>query len=222
MLSFGCHGARVARVHSFLCETSCVRARMYEKKDMTVPNQHDITITDLGLDLESGSGDIPISPVVATMNARISDAALTTGVKAILLKVGDRAPGDVDFEEARFVPGGAEITVEAGMGRLLKAKVTAVVAITASGSEAISVKIDEIRALGKLPVEGFVSPIIEKGLEKATATAGVESDPNEERAILIYPNVLLKSQGIDLTFKEPGAWSVMYGPGFMDVSFTSI
>lgn len=179
----------------------------------------DLTLDNIGIELVPQPGEPPLAQIVHTLYARVTDATLEKGVKAVLELVGDRAPIDVEFQKAHFVPGGAEITVEAGTGRLLRAKATAVVSISAHDSDVISVRIDEIRALGRLPVEGLVSPLIEKALGKASDMPGIELDPSAHRAILVSPNGVLKSQGIDLTFVEPGSWTVNYGQGWMGASF---
>ena len=97
-----------------------------------------------------------------------------------VLELGkSKMPMEVDLEGARFVPGGAEVTVNAGTGRFLRAKATAVIGITANDDEMVTVEIKEIKALGKLPIESIVGPILDKGLDKATAFPGVERDRPE-------------------------------------------
>ena len=139
----------------------------------------------------------------------------------VLQMAGDKAPVEIEFEEAHFVEGGAEITVTAGVNRFLRAKATAVIGITAHNDDSIAVAVVDVKALGKLPVEGFVAPAIEKGLSKAAELPGITRDPNNAQGILIKPNVLLQSKGVPLEFKDPGSWSVVYGPRTMTAKFAA-
>ena len=170
--------------------------------------QYDLRVTDVALDLEPGTEKVPLAPLVYTLTASINDAALTKSVLAVLAMGKSKMPMEVDLEGARFVPGGAEITVNAGSGRFLRAKATAVVGITGRDEDTVSVEIREIKALGKLPIESIVSPILEKALDRATGFPGVVRDTTKSRGLLVTPNVLLKSQGIPLRFVEPGGWTV--------------
>ena len=139
-----------------------------------------------------------------------------------MLEIGkSKMPMEVDLEGARFVPGGAEVTVNAGTGRFLRAKATAVIGITANDDEMVTVEIKEIKALGKLPIESIVGPILDKALDKATAYPGVEKDPTRGRTLRVDPNVLLKSQGVPLRFSQPGGWTVTTAPDLLSASFSA-
>src|SRR5690606_35843478 len=134
----------------------------------------DLRITDVSMDLEKGTEKVPLAPLVYTLTANLNDVALTKSVLAVLELGKNKMPMEVDLEGAKFVPGGAEVTVNAGSGRFLRAKATAVIGISASNDQQVTVEIKEIKALGKLPIESIVGPILDKGLDKATAYPGVE------------------------------------------------
>jgi hypothetical protein len=168
----------------------------------------DITISHLTMDLRPETGNIPFTPVVHALQVALSNDALIKAVKAVLVMSRSKLPVEVEFEEGEFVPGGAEITVSAGLNRFLKAKATAVLGITASNSQTVSVEIQEIRTLGKIPIEGMVGPLIDKGLDKAAQMPGIGRDPARNQGLLINPDELLKSQGIPLEFAKPGGWTV--------------
>ncbi len=168
----------------------------------------ELRITDITMDLEKGTEKVPLAPIVYTLTANLNDAALTKSVLAVLELGKNKMPMEVDLEGAKFVPGGAEVTVNAGSGRFLRAKATAVLGITAHDDDKVTVEIKEIKALGKLPIESIVGPILDKGLDKATAYPGVEKDPSRSRTLRVDPNVLLKSQGVPLRFAQPGGWTV--------------
>jgi hypothetical protein len=119
------------------------------------------------------------------------------------------------------VPGGAEVTVNAGTGRFLRAKATAVLGITATDDDKVTVEIKEIKALGKLPIESIVGPILDKGLDKAAAYPGVERDGIRARTLQVDPNVLLKSQGVPLRFAQPGGWTVTSAADILTAVFAS-
>lgn len=179
----------------------------------------DLRITDVSMDLEKGTEKVPLAPVVYTLTANLNDVALTKSVLAVLELGKSKMPMEVDLEGAKFVPGGAEVTVNAGTGRFLRAKATAVVGITASDDDKVTVAIKEIKALGKLPIESIVGPILDKALDKATAYPGVEKDPARSRTLRVDPNLLLKSQGVPLRFAQPGGWTVTTAPDQLSASF---
>ena len=181
----------------------------------------DMRITDVAMDLEKGTDKVPLAPIVYSLTATLNDVALTKSVVAVLELGKSKMPMEVDLEGAKFVPGGAEVTVNAGSGRFLRAKATAVIGITATDDEKVTVEIKEIKALGKLPIESIVGPILDKGLDRATAYPGVEKDSLRARTLRVDPNVLLKSQGVPLRFAQPGGWTVSSGDNFLTASFAA-
>ena len=188
---------------------------------MSGPRQ-DLVLTDMTMELRPASGNIPFTPVVHSLDVQLANAALINAVKAVLAMSKSRMPVEVEFEDAEFVPGGAEITVTAGLNRFLKAKATAVVGITAHRSDTVSVEIREIRTFGKIPIEGMVGPMIEKGLDKATQMLGIGRDPARKQGLLINPDELLKSQGIPLEFAHPGGWTVESGTRHLSARYESL
>jgi hypothetical protein len=184
-------------------------------------HQTDIQVLDIGVDLGPGNDKVPVSSQVQTFRARITDAALAKAVQAVLTMARPKMPFEVEFESAVFVPGGAEITVQAGAGRFLRAKGTAVLGFSGDGADKIAVEVKEVRALGKLPIEGIVAPFIDKGLDRATTYPGIQRDSSRHRGLLIEPNVLLASQGVPLDFKSAGTWTTNYGSGWMETAFTA-
>lgn len=181
----------------------------------------DLRVSNVSMDLEKGTEKVPLAPIVYSLTADLNDVALTKSVMAVLELGKSKMPMEVELEGARFVPGGAEVTVNAGSGRFLRAKATAVLGITASDDEMVTVEIKEIKALGKLPIESIVGPILDKGLDKATAYPGVEKDGTRARTLRVDPNVLLKSQGVPLRFAQPGGWTVETGPDALTATFAS-
>lgn len=181
----------------------------------------DLRITDVTMDLEHGTEKVPLAPLVYTLTANLNDVALTKSVLAVLTMGKSKMPMEVELEGAKFVPGGAEVTVNAGSGRFLRAKATAVIGITANNDERVLVEIKEIKALGKLPIESIVGPILDKALDKATAFPGVEKDVSKSRSLRIDPNVLLKSQGVPLRFAQPGGWTVNSGADVLTAVFSA-
>jgi hypothetical protein len=181
----------------------------------------DLRITDVTMDLEKGTEKVPLAPIVYTLTANLNDVALLKSVQAVLELGKSKLPMEVDLEGAKFVPGGAEVTVNAGTGRFLRAKATAVIGITASDDGKVTVEIKEIKALGKLPIESIVGPILDKGLDKATAYPGVERDSLRARTLRVDPNVLLKSQGVPLRFAQPGGWTVTTAADLLTATFAA-
>jgi hypothetical protein len=111
--------------------------------------------------------------------------------------------------------------VNAGSGRFLRAKATAVIGIEAQDDERVLVEIKEIKALGKLPIESIVGPILDKALDKAAAFPGVEKDVSRSRSLRVDPNLLLKSQGVPLRFANPGGWTVTSGADKLTAVFAA-
>lgn len=181
----------------------------------------ELRVTDVAMDLEPGNEKIPLGPVVYTLTANVNDSALTKSVLAVLTMGKSKMPMEVDLEGAKFVPGGAEVTVNAGSGRFLRAKATAVLGITARDEETVLVEIREIKALGKLPIESIVGPILDKALDKATAFPGVERDGSRARSLRVDPNALLKSQGVPMRFHQPGGWTVTSSADLLTAVFAA-
>lgn len=181
----------------------------------------EMVVTNIAMDLEPGTDKVPLGPVVYSLTANLNDSALTKSVQAVLGMGKGKMPMEVDLEGARFVPGGAEVTVNAGSGRFLRAKATAVIGITANNAEKVSVEIREIKALGKLPIESIAGPVLDKALDKATAYPGVERDATKARGLIVDPNLLLKSQGVPARFHQPGSWTVTTGPDILTAVFAS-
>lgn len=179
----------------------------------------DLRITDIAMDLEPSTEKVPLSPVVYSLTAHLNDATLTKSVLAVLGMGKNKMPMEVDLENAKFVPGGAEVMVNAGTGRFLRAKATAVIGITAREDETVTVEIREIKAMGKLPIESIAGPVLDKALDKAAAFPGIVKDPTKARSLRIDPNILLKSQGIPLRFAQPGGWTVSAGADFLTATF---
>jgi hypothetical protein len=182
-------------------------------------NSTDILVTNVALDLEPGSPGVPFTPLVHSFRATITDAALVKCLQAILVVGRSKMPMEVELNEARFVSGGAAITATAGTARFLRAKATTIVGISGPGTETISVEVREIRALGKLPIESIVGPILDRALDRAATFAGVQRDPARHRGLLIAPNVLLQGQGLPLRFAEPGGWTVDSQSGSLEAAF---
>jgi hypothetical protein len=181
----------------------------------------ELRIDAVAMDLEPGTEKVPLAPLVYSLTANLNDSALTKSVLAVLGLGKSKMPMEVDLEGARFVPGGAEVTVNAGSGRFLRAKATAVIGITASNDETVLIEIREIKALGKLPIESIVGPILDKALDKAAAYPGVEKDVSRARSLRVDPNLLLKSQGVPLRFAQPGGWIVSTSPDALTAVFTA-
>lgn len=191
-------------------------------KDQTMSKSTpDLRIADAVMDLEPGTDKVPLAPVVYGLTAHLNDAALTKSVQAVLGLGKSKLPMEVDLEGAKFVPGGAEVTVNAGSGRFLRAKATAVIGISAHDDEMVEVEVREIKALGKLPIESIVGPVLDKALDKAAAFPGVEKNVSRSRSLRIDPNVLLKSQGVPLRFAKPGSWTVTSGADILTAVFSA-
>src|SRR5687768_11417660 len=123
------------------------RSRREQRTHTMSKTTADLRITDVTMDLEKGTEKVPLAPIVYTLTANLNDVALLKSVQAVLELGKSKLPMEVDLEGAKFVPGGAEVTVNAGTGRFLRAKATAVIGITASDDDKVTVEIKEIKAL---------------------------------------------------------------------------
>lgn len=179
----------------------------------------DIVIQDLHLSLQEGSSEIPLTPAVGAMVAQVSERALSLGVRTALSMSKGKLPVDVEFEEAHFNGQGAEVTVSAGLNRFLRARATAVLAISATNDRVVRVDIREIRTLGKISVESMIGPVLDRALDKAAEKPGIDRNPAAERSLLIEPNALLAEIGIPLEFSAGGRWTVVNTTGLLTVKF---
>lgn len=186
-----------------------------------MPNQHDIQITEMSMDMNPHGGKIPVSMTVASLAAVLTDRWLQKMVITGLQQTGDKLPVEIEYEGAQWVATGAEVTVKAGAGRFLKASATVVIGISGEGPDLICVEVKEIQALGMLPVDSMAAPAIEKGMQKAAQQPGVSIHPTRQRALLIDPNVLLRARDIPLVFQPGGRWAALGANGVMNLRFTS-
>ncbi|CAN5691362.1 hypothetical protein BH23CHL5_BH23CHL5_21230 [soil metagenome] len=182
----------------------------------------DISVNTLELDLVRGSEKTPLQPLVRGMSVTLSDVALEKAIHTVLEMAKSRMSVEVEYEDSKFVPGGAEVTVSAGLNRFLRAKATAVIGISASKSQQVSVEIQEIRTLGKISIESFAGPMIEKALSKASAMPGIDRDTGRSRGLLIDPGELLRSNGVPVSLAYPGGWTVEPAAGILNARFETI
>src|SRR5262245_59935277 len=179
----------------------------------------EIQADDVQLYLEPIAGKPPFRAVVQNIRLRLTKDALTKAV-AVALEMGrDRAPVDVELRSTRFVDEGAEIVVQVSKGRFFKTDVRTLIGLIAQGAPQVRVEIKEVKALGKLPIDAFVDPVLEKALGKATTFAGIERAPGGGRALLIRPDELLGSLGVPLQFATPGEWDARTEDGLMELQF---
>jgi hypothetical protein len=181
----------------------------------------EITVRNLCIDLERGTEKVPLAPIVRGLEAEITDAALSKAIRAILSIAAERLPVEMTFESAVFMPTGADVTVTAGPNRYLRAKAKADIGIAAETSDQIVVSIRDIRAMGRLPIESFTAPLIDKALAKASRFAGVTRVPGETNALAIEPNVLLAAYGVPARFDPAGQWTVRTDAGALTARFDS-
>jgi len=186
-----------------------------------MPNSHDIQITEMSLDMNPRAGKVPVSMNVASLSAILTDRWLQKMVITGLQQTGDKLPVEVEYEGAQWAPTGAEVTVKAGAGRFLKASATVVIGIAGEGPDLICVQVQEIRAMGMLPVDSMAAPAIEKGMQKAAQQPGISIHPTKQRALLIDPNVLLRSRDVPLVFQPGGRWTAQGTAGVMNLNFQS-
>jgi hypothetical protein len=179
----------------------------------------EIQADDVQLYLEPVAGETPFRTVVQSIRLRLTNDVLAKAVAVALEKGRDRAPVDLALRSTRFVGEGAEIVVEVSKGRFFKTDVRALIGLIAQRAPQVRVEIKEVKALGKLPIDAFVDPVLEKALGKATAFAGIERAPEGGRALLIRPDELLGSLGVPFQFATPGEWDAKTDEGVLELRF---
>lgn len=184
--------------------------------------QPGIEMTDVLLSLESTpgtTGKAPFQPVVQGIRIKLSDDTLSKLLEWAVALGRDRAPVDIAFRSARFIADGAEIVVEVSKGRFFKTDVRALVGMVADDAKELRVDIKEIKALGKLPIDAFVEPVVDKALAKASTRPGISRAPGSNRALLIDPAVALAALGLSLRFQPEGLWQARTTDGALSAHF---
>jgi hypothetical protein len=181
--------------------------------------ESEIQVDELRMALEPMAGKTPFQTVVQGIRLRLNDAALRKIVDVALAKGRDRAPVDVELRSTHFTGEGAEIVVQVSKGRFFKTDVRAVIGLTAVAAEQVRAEIKEVKALGKLPIDAFVDPVLEKALGMAAARPGIVRAPGGGRALLIRPEELLASFGLPLEFATPGEWDARTDEGVLELRF---
>jgi len=180
--------------------------------------QAEIQIDDLRLSLEPIPGNPPFRSVVHGLRLQVTDEVLAKVVEVALVKGRDRAPVDVELRSTRFVAEGAEVVVHVSKGRFLKTDVRTLVGLATADNGRVRVDIKEVKALGKLPIDSFVDPILDKALGMATRRPGIERVPGV-RSLLIRPDEVLAGLGVPLTFAADGTWDVESHAGGFELRF---
>lgn len=180
----------------------------------------DVQVHDMAFDTNPTGGDPPLAMLVYRVTAELSDAWLEKMVKIGLNAGASKFPVDVTYEGSQFVANGAEVTLKAGSG-FLKASATICLEVAGAGPNRIMIKVAEIRALGMLPVESFLNPVMEKGIDRACEKPGITRHPVQPRTVVVDPNVLLQTQGVQLQFADGGQWNVNGQPGSLTMTFKS-
>jgi hypothetical protein len=184
-------------------------------------HEPEIHVTDLRLALERSSGKVPFQTVVDQIRLRLTNDVLTKMVEAALVMGRERAPVDLELRSTRFTVEGAEVIVQVSKGRFLRTDVRALVGLTAADAEHVRVEIREVKALGKLPIDAFVDPVLEKALTLASARPGIDRAPGDGRVLLVRPDQVLASLGVPLQFAESGQWHTRTEEGALEVRFRS-
>jgi hypothetical protein len=184
--------------------------------------ESEIQVDELRLSLEPMTGKVPFRTAVQGIRVRLNDEALRKVVEVALAKGRDRAPVDVELRSTRFVAEGAEIVVQVSKGRFFKTDVRALLGLAAVAAEQVRVEIKEVKALGKLPIDAFVDPVLEKALGMAAARPGITRAPGGGRVLLIRPEEVLGSLGVPLQFATPGEWDARTGEGVLELRYRTL
>jgi hypothetical protein len=178
----------------------------------------EIQIDELEMSLEPIPGNPPFRSTVQRLRLQVTDTVLAKVVEVALAKGRDRAPVDVDLRSTRFVDEGAEVVVQVSKGRFLKTDVRTLVGLAAADDGRVRVDIKEVKALGKLPIDSFVDPILDKALGMATRRPGIERVAGS-RSLLVRPDEVLAGLGVPLTFASGGSWDVDSHLGGFELRF---
>lgn len=184
--------------------------------------ESEIQVDELRLALEplaGMAGKTPFRTVVQGIRLRLNDEVLRKAVEVGLVKGRDRAPVDLELRSTRFTGEGAEIVVQVSKGRFFKTDVRAVLGLGTVAAEQVRAEIKEVKALGKLPIDAFVDPVLEKALGMAASRPGIVRAPGGGRALLIRPEELLASFGLPLQFATPGEWDARTAEGMLELRF---
>lgn len=182
----------------------------------------EIVVTDLALSLEPAeSGNLPLQPVVIRARIKLDDNGVDKIVRVVLTKARDRIPVDVALQSAKFQDGGLEIMAQVSKGRFMKADVRAVIGIAAAGTEQITVEVQDVKALGMLPLDAFIAPVLERAFAMASSRPGIARSASNTRALLVDPAEILRAFGVPLRFAVGGTWTVHPATGAIEVEFVT-
>ncbi|MER3436402.1 MAG: hypothetical protein C4346_01540 [Chloroflexota bacterium] len=182
----------------------------------------EIVVTDVRLGLVPGERPaFPLEPVVHGARVRLGNDALEKVVRAVLTKMRDRVPADIQVQAARFIEGGCEITAVVSKGRFMKADVRAVIGVAAQGAERVTVAVQDVKALGMLPLDAFVAPVLERALAMASARPGIARSATNARALEIDPAQVVKALGMPVRVAEGGVWIVRASSGELEMELTA-
>lgn len=181
----------------------------------------DIEIHDLHVVLEPAKGKVPFAPAVSNLSVQVSNGALSKAVAYALEMGKDRAPVDVELRSTRFINEGAEIIIQVSKGRFFKTDVRALIGLTAVNADVVRAEIKEVKSLGKLPIDGFMEPVLDKAIGKAASLPGVTRSADGKRVLLIDPQQLLVKFGLPARLVQPGSWNVGTTEGQLEARYST-
>lgn len=177
-----------------------------------MPQEPDLHISDLAVTLEPGPPEAPLQPLVHRLGLQLSDVGFAKVIGALVAIADQRAPVDITLASCRLVPDGAELSARAGKG-ILRATLTTTIATSVVGGKEIRCELTDLQVPAWVPVDRL--------LERAIGSAGIEGlrlDPDNPRAILVDPAVILASQGLPAHL-APGAWSLDITSAVLNLGF---
>lgn len=182
----------------------------------------EIVVTDVRLGLVAGERtSFPLEPVVYGARVRLGDDALEKVVRAVLTKMRDRVPADIHVQAARFIEGGCEITAVVSRGRFMKADLRAVIGVAAQDAERVTIEVRDVKALGMLPLDAFVAPVLERAFAMASARPGITRVATNARALEIDPAQVLQALGMPVRLAAGGRWTMKSAIGELDMAFAT-
>jgi hypothetical protein len=131
-----------------------------------------------------------------------------------------KLPLTLAYESSKFTATGAEITLKARKG-IIRAALTACIDLSGFGPDCLAVRVTELRLPALLP-DRLLKGALDLAIAMALQQPGIARHPEQPRAILLDPNLLLQHKGLPLHFASGGAWTVGGGAGELAVDFRQL
>jgi hypothetical protein len=170
-----------------------------------------IQLTDFDVSLERGDARHPLQPVVQGLRLRVSAKGLEVLAQGLVDEADRRAPVGLNLKGVRVGPDGVDLFLRVEKG-IFGSDFSTRIALSAPGGQALRLEMSDDDLPAWVPLEMLLNAAVQYG------KGAISRDPDNRRALLLDPAVLLTRFGVPGRF-APGRWSVNTSSNGIELAF---